>query len=787
MHLCIMLLALLWSSWHTSAVSMDRGLPEFTVDGKPFFVYGAAFFYERTPRDEWRSDLESYRALGINTIDLYLIWNWHAPDERTLDFDGRTNARRDLHTLFSLIHELGFKVIVRPGPVIRNEWRNGGYPDWLLRRPEYNMPLHDVLEGRYPATATLQNTHADAAADEWLHNATHLHYASAWLHSVLREIEPWSGDVIAIALDDDQGAYLDNDTWPAPHWHAYIDWLKATVTSVVGTRVPLFINTYQMKVTASAPVWAWGNWYQSDAFRIGDHDLAQLAFSTALLQTQSHLPVMTSEFQAGWLQGADETAPRPAAPENTTLALHEMLQEGVAGVVNFPLQDTLNPAGYEAPWANWFYAWDAARTLQNSAAPRNAPTAAFGALVTRFGPYLATLHPQWDVAIAWLGSAFDPAAMTNERFAALADATIAAQEQCRALALTCRFVDLHFIAPDDLHAIHAIVIPKELGPLAFEPITAANLRWLRAHARVAATVNALRGTVRSSTGGLRDAALLVAPDGASGVLDVFNAGTKPRRIAAMRIPVGSKKLAVGAQTISPGGALEIPLNVPNTARADLSRERAPDGVPITTRAFVPSIDALPSVAEGDARAYADDVYRDGSHTFVLENARVRVIVSADAGARAFVFEDLATGRNAFTTIGALRDDVTIPPATSTRDYIGKYTHPFPAGTFNRSYHCTVEKRMRHAGVLCTYDAPDLAPSPVHFEKEFMLAPRATSFTVRVHATADARSISAIEPQSEAGKPYELFEIDYHAGETRWLTFSLNAPPSVRSSEINTVP
>ena len=48
--------------------------------------------------------------------------------------------------------------------MIRNEWRNGGYPAWLLRRAEYNMPLHDVLEGRYPATATLQNANADAAA-----------------------------------------------------------------------------------------------------------------------------------------------------------------------------------------------------------------------------------------------------------------------------------------------------------------------------------------------------------------------------------------------------------------------------------------------------------------------------------------------------------------------------------------------------------------------------------------------------------------------------------------------
>jgi hypothetical protein len=55
---------------------------------------------------------------------------------------------------------------------------------------------------------------------------------------------------------------------------------------VTGPREPVFINTYQMKVTASSPVWAMGNWYQSDAYAIGEHDRAQLEFSTGLLQTR---------------------------------------------------------------------------------------------------------------------------------------------------------------------------------------------------------------------------------------------------------------------------------------------------------------------------------------------------------------------------------------------------------------------------------------------------------------------------------------------------------------------
>lgn len=773
-----MLLALLWSSWKTSAIVHTNGTPVFTVDGGPFYVYGASFFYERTPRDQWRADLESYKTLGINTIDLYLIWNWHEPDERTIDFDGHTNPRRDLRALFSLIHEFGFKVIVRPGPVIRNEWRNGGYPDWLLRRPEYNMPLHDVLEGRYPATATLQNAHADAAGDEWLHNATHLRYASGWLHDVLHAIEPWSSDVIAIALDDDQGAYLDNDTWPAPHWHAYMDWLKSTVQSVTGTRVPLFINTYQMKVTASAPVWAWGNWYQSDAYRIGDHDIGQLAFSTALLQTQNDVPVMSSEFQAGWLQGADESAPRAAAPENTTLALHEMLQFGAHGVVNFPVQDTLNPAGYEAPWANWFYAWDAALMLQDSASPRYAPTAEFGQLVTRYGPLLATVSPKTDVAIAWLGSAYDRALMTNERFAVLADATVAQQQRCRALALTCRFVDLHYASPEMLRGIRALVLPN-IGPLAFEPRTAAVVNSLRDKVAIGATVDSVRRHVKSSTGGIRDAALLVTPDGQKAILDIFNAGTSPRVINRTTIAFNRRQFNVPLQLIPPGGAADIPFR--SIASVSVYRPSTTDEIPITEHAFLANPPGFVTVPRGTARAYADDVYRDGSNTFVLDNGRVRIIVSSNAGARAFVFEDLSTGRNRFTTIGALRDDVATPLAVSSRDYIGKYTHPFPTGTFNRSYHCSVESRAPLATLSCTYDAPDLSARTVRFEKEFVLAPNETSFTVRMRASADAVSISALVPETPGSKPYDLFTFPYGAGTTQSIRFSLQGPPTATAN------
>ncbi len=360
---------------------------------KPFFLYGATFFYERVPREEWAEALQRYKAMGINTIDLYVMWNWHELRDGDFDFTGRTNPRRDLVGLLGLIDRDGFAIVLRPGPVIRNEWRNGGYPAWLLERAPYRMPLSDVLEGRYPATATLQNAHSDAAAEEWMNNPLHMRYATRWLRRVLATVVPRKHAIVAIALDDDQGAYIDNDTWPGPHFHRYISYLDSIVrTAAPG--IPTFVNTYEMKVTADAPAWAWGNWYQSDAYSIGEHDRTQLEFSTGLLQTQRDRPVMISEFQAGWLQDADQPAPRPADPTNTTLALHTLLQMGAHGVVNFPVQDTFNPAGWEAPWTNAFYSWDAALSVQLTPQARYAPTARFGSLMARYGTLIAQTPPR---------------------------------------------------------------------------------------------------------------------------------------------------------------------------------------------------------------------------------------------------------------------------------------------------------------------------------------------------------------------------------------------------------
>jgi amino acid transporter len=683
-----------WSGWHASQVVIERGYPEFRVDGQPFFLYGAAFFYERIPRERWASALRAYQRLGINTIDLYAIWNWHQPSPDTPpDFDGATDPRRDLLGVLALCHQLGLKVVLRPGPVIRNEWRNGGYPAWLLERPEYNMPLHDVLEGRYPATATLQNAHADAAAAEWLRNSTHLRQSQVWLQSVLRAASPYAGDVVAVALDDDQGAYLDNDTWPAPRWHAYIDWLRLTVQAVIGTRVPLFINTFDMKVPAASPAWAWGDWYQSDAYAIGAHDLAQLDFATGLLQTQELAPVMYAEFQAGWLQGADEALPRPSDPVNTALALGELIRDGAHGIVNFPVQDTIYPDGWEAPWANWSYAWDAALTFTLGKAPRYAPTFTVGDEVRRYGAMLARTHVAADAGIIWPPSLFWALTLTNTDFREFADATIAMQRDCNARGLTCELVDLAYADENLLQRYPRLVLPIVLTPRLTAAMVAPAARKFTRLKRARRIVDGLSAHVRPLlTGASAGASLLIANDDRYAFVEAVNPSDAPRTFGPLHAALAGGSAEVDQFTVAPRSARLVPVGIADT---------------------------LSSTATPEFSAATPSPFRAGGAS-VLTSTRVQIGFGPRAGAR--IWELRTPGfANASTSIGLLRDAVDPQAPVSARDYIAAYTHPLPAGTFNRTYYCnTPTAAGATTTVTCTYDAPDLPAGGGRFSRTLTL-------------------------------------------------------------------
>ena len=765
---------------HAVVVRDARDEPVLKVDGKPFFFLGGAFFYERIPRSQWRASMTRMRELGANTLDLYVPWNWHELADGDFDFDGRTSPRRDLREVLRLGKELGFFFIVRPGPVIRNEWRNGGYPAWLLQRPEYAMEQHDVLEGRYPATATLQNQHSDDAAAEWLRNATHVRYAARWLHRALAEFRRVADRVLAVQLDDDQGAYLDNDTYPAPHFHAYLRWLEAQARDVVGPRTPVFVNTFETKVPSALPVWAMGNWYQSDANAIGEHDRAELAFATAALRTQARGPLAYSEFQAGWLAGPADPQPRAADPSNTTLAIGELAGWGVKGLIDFPLQDTLAPFGWEAPFSNALYAWDAAFTLDLRNGSRSRETTAMFAQLAFYAPLLAESRRVADVALLYDGrrDAFRAAALLKSGLA-----------ECRANGIACDAVDPAAVTDARLASFRYVVVPHG----AYAALVA---RAMRLHVRAIASAGAASGLRRTP-----GATLLRAPHGSLVVVE--NWSDRDVRYAAGDLPVTSvpippfalrprearivaadvdlaylsaryasgdrltsscRVLAVVADravfdsgpraAIPPGPRAEAPTcEIDPTFGGQREHWSVAGGqfVELQANATVLEGSGFGMTAAGDpglrlsrsarfrkpridvappagARAYRADVFEDGARDVVLQNARVVAVAVPDGGARVVSFgryrpqpgADMTTFRNVFDATGALRNDVLQQPPPSRTDRIAKYTHLYPAGMFNRPYDACTFESARGAGAYLTYDAPDVVPSGARFERVLTL-------------------------------------------------------------------
>jgi hypothetical protein len=763
-------------TWGHARIVSAGGHARFEVDGRPFFLYGAAFFYERLPRERWEPSMAELAAMHINTLDLYVPWNWHELSDGDFDFSGRTSPRRDFDEVLRLAKQFDFKIVLRPGPVVRNEWRNGGYPAWLLARPEYDMPVHDILEGRYPSTATLQNQHSDDAAAEWMRNATHVKYAGRWLARVLRECAPYADRILAVALDDDQGAYIDNQTYPAPHFQAYLNWLRDTVHETTGPSELTFINTYQMKVPASSPVWAMGNWYQSDAYAIGAHDESQLAFSMAELATRPNQPLFASEFQAGWLQGAGEAYPRPADPTNTELAMATMIGTGVRGIVNFPAQDTLNPTGWEAPFANFAYAWDAALQLDGTHAARYGPTADFGSLVSRFGGELATAIPRYDASIAYAGGYVRPGNAGGQTFSQIASATIATQQACRSAGFACNLVDLSAIDDASVKRGALLIVPAYDAATRKTFARDFSTRLVRLTkkrgVRVAYTTDsddlhaAFRGRL-PIVEGADDAVFSENDSYASvGFLSVTNYTSEDRSYASASIRLANgSRVALPAFLVRGHHAIVAPIrryvDAKHTVRLALisiasgepipSQTPAPDSGALALRPGF-ALPARPAATASDVRSTAD-VFGEGSDAVVFDDARSTLIVSPNAGARAFIFRAHGGARNWFTTVGGLRDDVAVEPALSTKDRIAKYTHDFPAGTFNRTYAVTA---IGANAARFSYHAPDVIPGGATYDRTISLAPApAVGFDMDENVTLD-RVDAAI---SQRGVSVSSFALD----------------------------
>lgn len=102
----------------------------FVKNKKPWLPVSGEIHYSRVPREVWEIELDKMKEAGISIISTYVFWIHHEEIEGEFLWDGN----RNLAEFIDLCQERHMEVSLRIGPWAHGECRNGGFPDWLLKK-----------------------------------------------------------------------------------------------------------------------------------------------------------------------------------------------------------------------------------------------------------------------------------------------------------------------------------------------------------------------------------------------------------------------------------------------------------------------------------------------------------------------------------------------------------------------------------------------------------------------------------------------------------------------------
>lgn len=252
----------------TQKHTFTLGTSDFILDGKPFRIIGGEIHSARIPAEYWRHRIQMAKAMGCNTIAVYLFWNYHETSEGIYDFStGNHNIRKFIET----VKEEGMWLILRPGPYVCAEWELGGIPPYLLRIPDIKVRCMDP---RY------------------------MKAAENYMVKLAAEIKPYlitnGGPVIMLQVENEYGSF-GND-------RNYMKRLKE-VWLQNGIDVPFFTGdgpTTYMLEAGSLPGCAVG---LDSGSSLADFELAN--------KMNPGVPVFSSETYPGWLTHWGEKWARP--------------------------------------------------------------------------------------------------------------------------------------------------------------------------------------------------------------------------------------------------------------------------------------------------------------------------------------------------------------------------------------------------------------------------------------------------------------------------------------------
>jgi hypothetical protein len=121
-----------------SCISANSSFLEF--DGKPWLPLMGEFHFSRYRASLWEDELLKMKAGGIDIVSSYVFWIHHEEEEGVFDWTGQRNLR----AFVQLCAKHGLYVFARIGPWTHGEVRNGGHPDWILRKGIKVRSTHPV-------------------------------------------------------------------------------------------------------------------------------------------------------------------------------------------------------------------------------------------------------------------------------------------------------------------------------------------------------------------------------------------------------------------------------------------------------------------------------------------------------------------------------------------------------------------------------------------------------------------------------------------------------------------
>ena len=151
----------------------------FTRNGKPWIGVMGEFHFSRYSRENWHRELAKMKAGGITIVSTYLFWIYHEEIEGEMDFGGDN----DIRAFIEECKDVGLDVVIRIGPWAHGECRNGGFPDWLLKK---DYKLRD-------------------------NNEEYLAVVKKWYQSIYNEVKGLfykdGGNIIAVQIENE---FVDN-------------------------------------------------------------------------------------------------------------------------------------------------------------------------------------------------------------------------------------------------------------------------------------------------------------------------------------------------------------------------------------------------------------------------------------------------------------------------------------------------------------------------------------------------------------------------------------------------